>query len=213
MAKSPLPGRAKTRLCPPCSPAQAARLAEAMLADTLAAVAAAPASWAAVALEGPAGPWLPPGVRVLPQRGQGLDERLEAAMGDVGAPAVVIAGDTPQVTPRLLGHALAALEQPGIDAVFGPTEDAGYWALGLRHPVAGVFTGVPMSAPTTERAQRDRLHALGLRVRELPRLRDVDTYDDARAVALAAPASRFAEALAATERALTRAASPGGRHG
>lgn len=196
MAKSPVPGRVKTRLCPPCTPEQAARLTEAMLVDTFAAVTAAPAAWAAVALDGEPGPWLPPEVKVLRQRGDGLDQRLEAAMSDVDACAVVIVGDTPQVTPELLQLALAALEEPGADAVFGPTEDAGYWALGLRRPVAGVFAGVPMSHASTERAQRERLTALGLRVAELPRLRDVDTIDDARAVAGDAPGTRFAAALA-----------------
>ncbi len=39
IAKEPLPGAAKTRLCPPCSPQQAATLATAALLDTLAAVA------------------------------------------------------------------------------------------------------------------------------------------------------------------------------
>ncbi|MGH9194049.1 MAG: glycosyltransferase, partial [Acidimicrobiales bacterium] len=39
MAKAPQPGRVKTRLCPPCSPGQAAAVAEAALATTLAAVA------------------------------------------------------------------------------------------------------------------------------------------------------------------------------
>ena len=42
IAKEPLPGRAKTRLTPPCSPAQAARLARAALLDTLHVVAATP---------------------------------------------------------------------------------------------------------------------------------------------------------------------------
>jgi len=199
MAKSPVPGRVKTRLCPPCTPQEAARLTEAMLVDTFAAVTAAPAAWTAVALDGEPGPWLPPQVKVVRQRGAGLDQRLEAAMSDVDAAAVVLAGDTPQVTPELLEQALAALEEPGVDAVFGPTEDAGYWALGLRLPVVGVFAGVPMSDPSTERVQRERLSALGLRVAELPRLRDVDTIADARTVATTAPGTRFASALAAVE--------------
>ncbi|MYW30066.1 glycosyltransferase, partial [Streptomyces sp. SID2119] len=35
IAKEPVPGRVKTRLCPPFSPAEAAELAAAALADTL----------------------------------------------------------------------------------------------------------------------------------------------------------------------------------
>jgi hypothetical protein len=52
-----------------------------------------------------------------------------------------------------------------------------------------------MSVSTTPAAQRRRLSALGLRYATLPALRDVDTIDDARAVALDAPASRFAARL------------------
>ena len=44
--------------------------------------------------------------------------------------------------------------------------------------------------------QRERLLAHGLRIRELPPLRDVDDIADARAVASAAPGGRFARALA-----------------
>ncbi|MFE4624930.1 glycosyltransferase, partial [Streptomyces mirabilis] len=59
-----------------------------------------------------------------------------------------------------------------------------------------VLRGVPMSTPTTGAAQRERLVAAGLRVRDLPRLRDVDTAADAEAVAaLAPPGSRFAAEL------------------
>jgi len=57
--------------------------------------------------------------------------------------------------------------------------------------------GVPMSSPLTLSTQRLRLDQLGLKVAELPRLRDVDSIDDARAVAATIPNSRFAAALAA----------------
>jgi glycosyltransferase A (GT-A) superfamily protein (DUF2064 family) len=199
MAKEPVPGRVKTRLCPPCTPAQAARLARAALADTLAAVAATPAAWRTVALEGAAGDWLPPGFGIVAQRGRTLDERLAAAFADAGAPSLVIAADTPQVTPALLTRALAAISRPEVDAVLGPTDDGGFWVLGLRRPDARALVGVPMSDPNTLTAQRERLRERGLVVEELLRLRDVDDMADARAVAETIPGSRFAAALAAVE--------------
>jgi glycosyltransferase A (GT-A) superfamily protein (DUF2064 family) len=53
-----------------------------------------------------------------------------------------------------------------------------------------------MSTPDTGAAQRERLRELGLSVRDLPILRDVDTYEDALAVArLAAPQSAFASMM------------------
>jgi rSAM/selenodomain-associated transferase 1 len=193
IAKAPVAGRVKTRLCPPCTPTQAARLAEAALADTLAACAGADARRVLV-LDGRPGDWLPDGWDVIAQRGNGLAERLEAAFADAGGPALLVGMDTPQVTARHLRAGLAALGEA--DAVYGPAADGGYWAIGLRHPDPAVFARVPMSRVYTGAIQRARLAALGLRTVELPVLRDVDDIAAARAVAAAAPASRFAAALA-----------------
>lgn len=196
IAKEPAPGRSKTRLCPPLEPAQAAALAGAALEDTLAAAAATPVARRVLVLEGRAGDWLPDGVEVIAQRGEGLADRLTAAFADVAQPALAIGMDTPQVTPALLGAALTALERPRVDAVLGPARDGGYWAIGLCAADASVFAGVPMSAPNTAAAQRARLAELGLRHVALPLLRDVDGIEDARAVAGLAPATRFAAAVA-----------------
>jgi rSAM/selenodomain-associated transferase 1 len=197
IAKAPVAGRVKTRLCPPCSPAQAARLAEAALWDTLAAVAAVPAGRRIVVLDGAVGRWLPAGFEVTAQRGDGLADRLAAAFADGGGPALLVGMDTPQLRPGLLRASLHALAQPGTDAVLGHAPDGGYWAIGLRRPDPAVFHGVPMSAPDTGVRQAERLRELGLRTTELPRLRDVDRFADALAVAAQAPHGRFAAAVAA----------------
>ncbi|KUN01224.1 glycosyltransferase [Streptomyces yokosukanensis] len=191
IAKEPLPGRVKTRLTPPFTPLQAARLAQASLTDTLHAVAAAPATRRVLVLDGSPGPWLPPGFEVLPQCAGGLDERLADAFAHCSGPALLIGMDTPQVTPELL-----AVDFAGCDAYFGPAEDGGFWALGLAEPDPALLRGVPMSRPETGAVQRARLLDAGLRVRELPRLRDVDTAADAHAVAALAPHGRFAARLA-----------------
>ena len=100
IAKAPVPGRSKTRLCPPCTPEQAARVAEAALGDTLAAVLATPGIRPVLALDGAPGPWLPPGFDVVPQRGVGLDERLACAFEDAGGASFLVGMDTPQLTPH-----------------------------------------------------------------------------------------------------------------
>ncbi|MEW2402050.1 DUF2064 domain-containing protein [Streptomyces sp. NPDC046862] len=191
IAKEPRPGRVKTRLTPPFTPHEAAALAEAALADTLRAVAAAPARRRVLVLDGESGPWLPPGFDVVPQCAGGLDERLAAAFAECDGPALLIGMDTPQVTPGLL-----TVDFDGSDACFGPAEDGGFWALGLAKPDPELLRGVPMSTPATGAVQRDRLVTAGLRVRDLPRLRDVDTAADAEAVAAVAPDGRFASELA-----------------
>jgi uncharacterized protein len=163
--------------------------------DTLAAVAATPARRRVVALAGEPGPWLPAGFDVVAQRGDGLGERLGAAIADAGAPALVVGMDTPQLTPGLLAAAAGRLARA--DAVLGPALDGGYWTIGLRAAGRGAFEGVPMSTARTGAAQSARLRELGLSVASLPPLRDVDTIEDAVAVAATAPATRFAARLAA----------------
>ena len=193
MAKAPLPGRVKTRLCPPCTPAQAAELATAALQDTLAAVVASEAR-PLVALDGPRGAWCPPGIQVVTQQGKGLAARLAHATAGLPGPWLVIGMDTPQVTGTLLDTAVRRLTVA--EAVLGPATDGGWWALGLR---AGrdVFTGVPMSTSRTGHAQHRRLTDAGLRPSRLPELRDVDRIGDAWAVAREAPDTWFAHTLRA----------------
>ncbi|MET9972279.1 DUF2064 domain-containing protein [Streptomyces sp. NPDC006356] len=191
IAKEPRPGRVKTRLTPPFTPEEAAGLAEAALADTLQAVAAVPAARRVLVLDGTPGPWLPPRFDVGPQCAGGLDERLADAFARCAGPALLIGMDTPQVTPELLD-----VDFSDCDAWFGPAEDGGFWALGLAEPDPGLLRGVPMSTAVTGALQRERLVSAGLRVRDLPRLRDVDTAADAHAVAALAPHSRFAVRLA-----------------
>jgi uncharacterized protein len=197
IAKAPLPGKAKTRLCPPCSAEQAAALAEAALLDTLDVVARTPAGRRVLVFEGDATRWRPHGFEVIPQRGEKLGERLAAAFVDVNTPALLVGMDTPQLTETLLLDGIAALQDPSVDAVLGPARDGGYWSVGFKRAHAEGFDEVPMSEPITYAAQRRQLRRLGLRVHEQVPLRDVDTIDDARAVAMDAPGSRFATTLAA----------------
>jgi uncharacterized protein len=192
-----VPGRVKTRLTPPFSQEEAAALALASLRDSLRAVAATPATQRVLALDGLPGGWLPEEFVVIPQRGDGLDERLAAAFSDAHrlrpGPIVLIGMDTPQVTPELLNEAGEALSEH--DAVYGPAADGGFWLLGLRRPDPELLLGVPMSHPETGKFQLDRLDRAELTVHQLPELIDVDTAADADAVAAQAPASCFAAEL------------------
>jgi glycosyltransferase A (GT-A) superfamily protein (DUF2064 family) len=197
IAKEPVPGRVKTRLTPPCTPAQGAALATAALEDTLhAALAAERAGRRILVLDGDPGDWLPDGFRVVPQRGDGLAERLAAAFEDAGGPAFLVGMDTPQVTPALLTAGLRALD--AAPAALGLAADGGYWGIGFAAPDAEALLGVPMSAGDTGAAQHARLVARGLSPALLPTLTDVDDIETARRVAREAPSSRFAAALAAT---------------
>jgi rSAM/selenodomain-associated transferase 1 len=197
IAKAPVPGRVKTRLCPPCTPAQAAAIAAASLADTVDVLDTGPACRRVIVLDGryPT----PAGWSAVPQRGDGLGERLANAYADTtlpGTPSVLVGMDTPQLTRAHLTAAAGTLT--GANAVLGPASDGGWWLLGLNDPAhAAVLADVPMSTPDTGARTLAALRRLGLSVALLDTLRDVDTAADARAVAALRPHGRFAVAVAA----------------
>ncbi|HEY1625193.1 MAG TPA: DUF2064 domain-containing protein [Streptosporangiaceae bacterium] len=195
IAKAPVPGRVKTRLTPPFTPVEAAALAEAALADTLAAVAGTPVTRRVLALDGEPGPWLRPGFDVIPQRGDGLDERIAFALQDAWSaapiPVVLIGMDTPQVTSGLLAAAAASMVTGDVDAAFGFANDGGFWLLGLREVDPALVFGVPMSRLDTGACQLARLRRAGLRVAQMACLTDVDTAEDASRIAAIRPDSLF----------------------
>lgn len=212
LAKSPVAGQVKTRLRPPATSADAARIAAAALLDTLDAVRATAGVSPVLALAGQladadvsadmaaelaaaTSDWL-----VLPQRGADLGDRLANAHADVaaaypGRQVLQIGMDTPQLTAAQLTEAADLLTEAG--AVLGPAADGGWWALGLQDPCdADVLRTVPMSTADTGRRTWLALHGRGLFVARLPMLRDVDDWGDALAVAELIPGSRFARQVA-----------------
>lgn len=197
LAKEPVPGRVKTRLTPALTHEQAAQVAQAALEDTLDAVRRADVEHRVLVLDGL---WAAEGFVLQPQCGGPLDARLATAFDDAWAarplPLLLIGMDTPQVTEVLLDKAVATLLSPGVDAVLGPTEDGGWWALGLRRPCGELIRGVQTSRDDTGAVQHRRLLDAGLAVVELPLLRDVDTVSDLRPVAALAREGRFTDAVA-----------------
>ncbi|QQQ77051.1 DUF2064 domain-containing protein [Saccharothrix sp. 6-C] len=205
VAKAPVPGLAKTRLCPPATPAEAADIAAAALLDTLDAVLGTPRVRPVVALTGSLGDARRSAeiravlrrCTVVAQRGRSFADRLANAHADAhrahGLPVFQIGMDTPQLTPALLAESVDRLAAH--DAVLGPAADGGWWALGLHDPaVAAALRTVPMSRSDTGAST---LRALGDRdTGLLPVLSDVDDMATAREVAAAVPHTRFAAALA-----------------
>ena len=207
MAKAPVPGAVKTRLAATTGPDVASDLAAAALLDTIDAVAATPGARGHLALAGD----LTDATRshelrralagwtVTTQAGDGFAERLVHAHAAAGpGPVVQVGMDTPHVTPDLLLAAADALETN--DAALGPAPDGGWWVLARRDPaVAKVLAGVRMSTPTTCADTRAALSRAGHTVALTAELADVDTAEDAAAVAALAPRGRFATAWRAWE--------------
>lgn len=210
LAKAPVPGQVKTRLCPPATPGEAARIAAASLLDTLDTIRGRDTVVALVGslADAERGAEVRAALarcRVVPQRGATFAARLVAAHADAGGngPVVQVGMDTPQLDGALLDEAGRALGN--CDAVLGPARDGGWWALGVHDPRhARVLAGVPMSTPDTGMLTLRALHAAGLRVTLLPELSDVDTMAEAERVAAVVPGRRFAAAVAQVHTAVHR---------
>jgi glycosyltransferase A (GT-A) superfamily protein (DUF2064 family) len=196
MAKSPRPGRVKTRLCPPCTPQEAADLAEAALADTLASACKSRADRVMVALDGPPGPWIPSGVELFAQCRGGLGDRLAAAWARMEGPTLQIGMDTPQVSPDDLDAAFDSLLHSSGGCAIGLAGDGGWWALGMQEPNHRAFRGVSMSSPETGLQQIEALRREVGPPSFLAAMDDFDTAVDALAVASQAPETNFASELA-----------------
>ncbi len=202
VAKAPVPGLAKTRIAKTIGDDAAAELAAAALLDTLDAAAAV--GWPiVVAMTGDltqaaknreiAAALLDP--TVIEQRGEGLARRLANAHVDAdhGHGVVQVGMDTPQVT---VGDLLEAGQfvKAGHRTI-GLADDGGWWLLGLPTGAdAQVLVDVPMSHADTGALTEQ---ALGGDIEHVAVRRDMDTWEDAVAIAADLPISRLAAAVGA----------------
>lgn len=202
VAKAPVPGLAKTRIAATIGDEAAAHIAAAALLDTL--TTATAVGWpVVVAMTGDLSravradeirAALEP-LRVIPQRGEGLGERLANAHADAADDAGVIqvGMDTPQLLVADYLDAGRTVELGSI--VIGPAVDGGWWLLGLPDPaLAHVLAGVGMSQDDTGARTEE---ALGGDVIRLRTINDMDTWDDAVSIARDIPISQLAAAVSA----------------
>lgn len=184
IAKRPLPGRTKTRLSPPLSAAQAMQLYECFLRDTLDLVRAVPNVTRFVLYtpnnESAYFANLAPDFDLLAQRGKNLGERLDNALAhglrSGFGQVVIMNSDGPTLPASYLVQAFDQLNQA--EAVFGPSEDGGYYLVGMtrRHP--RLLRLVKMSTPTVLQDTLALAQEEGVRVSLLPQWYDVDTVND-----------------------------------
>ena len=193
MAKQPIYGAVKTRLCPPLTPQEAMLLYEAFLRDTISLVDAA------CALAGNVTPALayspqgshdyfrdlvPERFTLLPQIGGDLGERLcnlpvQARALGFGSTAM-ISSDSPTLPPDVVARCFEELARPGTDVVLGPCTDGGYYLIGMNEAQPALFKGITLS---TGHVMRETLAAAAhasLRVATLPTWYDADTVEDLR---------------------------------
>ena len=186
--KEPRPGRVKTRLARGIGAGPAAWWFRRSALGLIGRLARDP-RWRVVLAVSPDREGLES--RVWPARSRVA--RAPQGRGDLGArmaralraappgPAVLIGADIPDADAAAVARAFAALGRA--EAVFGPTEDGGFWLVGLsgrRPPPPGFLRGARWSSP---HALADAVATCGpLRVAFAPTLRDVDEAADLAAI-------------------------------
>lgn len=187
MAKAPVAGAVKTRLCPPLSPGEAADFYERMLHAAAGCLRAVPAVRRSVSFSPPGAASYFSGAAFegfgsAPQRGADLGERMANAIGDAfagGARRVAIIGaDCPGLSPERISQAFDELRR-GADAVFGPTPDGGFYLGGFNAVPRDLFgPGIAWSSPTVLADVTARCRRAGMAWSLLPEERDIDTPGD-----------------------------------
>lgn len=186
MTKAPRAGKVKTRLTPPLTPEEAAALNICFLRDTSAAIATAAAEGRAhgVGVYTPVGmehAWadiLPSDFELVPQRGDAFGERLTLATEDllrVGFDsACLIDSDSPTVPIRAYADAASLLSQPRDLVVFGPSDDGGYYLIGMKQLHRRLFEDIDWSTERVAEQTLERAAEIGVPVELLPTCFDVD---------------------------------------
>ncbi len=190
MAKRPEAGKTKTRLCPPLSLAQAAQLYESFLIDIVHSLEDLQQllpnlqPFFAYTPEESRGYFeqLAPTFSLVPQTGQSLGERLDFVLTsclEMGYDQVAaINSDSPNLPTAYLGQAFQKLRQRESDVVFGPSEDGGYYLIGLQRPWPRIVRDVTMSTPTVLQDSLAIAAEEGATVELLPPWYDIDTIDE-----------------------------------
>jgi rSAM/selenodomain-associated transferase 1 len=185
MTKAPRAGQVKTRLVPPLTPEEAAQLNICFLRDTAAAIAKAGGTNArGVAVYTPIGAEtayldiLPREFELVPQRGDGFGERLAFAVADLFrcgfASVCLIDSDSPTVSADVYAKAVELLSKPGDGVVLGPSDDGGYYLIGLKQSRPELFQRIDWSTERVLEQTKTRAGELNLEVSLLPTGYDVD---------------------------------------
>jgi len=189
MTKAPQAGRVKTRLVPPLTPEQAAELNKCFLVDTAAAISNAAGADTAcgIAVYTPVGAEsaytdiLPADFSLLPQRGDKFGERLYLALEDLfkcGFDSLcLIDSDSPTVPAENFAQAVELLSASEDRVVLGPSDDGGYYLVGMKKPHRHLFEKIDWSTERVLNQTVQRAAEIDLEVKLLPTGFDVD--DDA----------------------------------
>ena len=186
MTKVPQPGRVKTRLTPPLTPEEAAELNKCFLRDLAQSITEATAQSPSRGI----GVYTPPGGEsayeavlpadffLIPQRGNDFGERLIFAAEDLfkaGFSSVcLINSDGPTVTASSFASAANELARPGDRVVVGPSDDGGYYLIGLKRMHRRLFERIAWSTERVLEQTLERASEIGVEMQQLATGFDVD---------------------------------------
>lgn len=201
MAKAPIAGAAKTRLAPPLTAGQAARLARALLLDQLEHLSALRAIDLYVAFTprkaAPLFKRLAPRRYVcFPQEDGDLGERMRGVLAELWKRghrnAAVVGSDVVPPPLKIFYDAFELLSSPDPRVVLGPSRDGGYYLIGMNRPTPEIFAGMTWSHDRVLRETTARLYRLGMTFDLLPTWFDVDTAADLELLRRSAPSVKAA---------------------
>lgn len=176
-ARYPTAGACKTRLIPALGPEGAADLHRRLTERTVLVLRAAGAP-VTVAYTGASAAefaaWLGADVVLIEQAEGDLSARLLACLEP--APVIFFGADTPDLAPRHVEAAIAALERHKV--VIGPAEDGGYYLIGMRQPMPELLTNMPWSTELVLPETLARLDRIGISPLLLETLADCDRPED-----------------------------------
>ena len=184
MTKAPRAGRVKTRLTPPLSAEEAATLNICFLRDLARSIGKAGPGAQGIGCFTPAGAAesyreiLPGDFQLIAQRNGELGPRLTGAVQDllaVGFAGVcLINSDSPTVPAAVFVEAVRILSLPNDRLVAGPTNDGGYYLIGMKKLYPRLFEDIAWSTDRVLAQTLERAAEVGLEVHLLPACYDVD---------------------------------------
>ena len=184
MTKAPRAGQVKTRLTPPLTPEEAARLNVCFLRDISAAIIKAGHNARGIGCYTPVGSEegyrdiLPAEFQLIAQRKGDFGQRLAGAIEDllaVGFGSVcLINSDSPTAPAAVFAEATRLLSSPNERVVLGPSDDGGYYLIGMKKLQPRLFERIDWSSDRVLSQTLERAAEIGLDVRLLPACYDVD---------------------------------------
>lgn len=181
-AKAPIAGKVKTRLQSHCTAEQAAEIAKILLEES---IKRATSCWPGEVF---LSVWLDdqhPFIRkmlsrysisLVQQCAGDLGEKMQNTFMRANYPAAIMGCDAPHVSPETLRAAHNALQQG--DSVIAPSEDGGYYLIGLAQAAPAIFSGPEWGSDQVLQISLENAAEAGVQVTLLKALNDVDEWAD-----------------------------------